>query len=81
MKGDKKKHLIMCLPYIFVWYLADKIGWLFRIAEGDRAGEKMVYAFLHFGEAFVGKLPSFHPLDVLAGVVRQIIIGSKIFLF
>ncbi|MDD6363530.1 MAG: type IV secretory system conjugative DNA transfer family protein [Lachnospiraceae bacterium] len=74
MKGDKKKHLIMCLPYIFVWYLADKIGWLFRIAEGDRAGEKMVYAFLHFGEAFVGKLPSFHPLDVLAGITGALIV-------
>lgn len=74
MRKDGKKHLIMCLPYVFVWYLADKIGWLFRIAEGDRTGEKMVYVFLHFGEAFAGKLPSFHPLDVLAGIAGALIV-------
>ena len=74
MRKDGKKHLIMCLHYVFVGYLADKIGWLFRIAEGDRTGEKMVYVFLHFGEAFAGKLPSFHPLDVLAGIAGALIV-------
>ena len=74
MRKDGKKHLIMCLPYVFVWYLVDKIGWLFRIAEGDRIGEKMVYVFLHFGEAFAGKLPSFHLLDVLAGIAGALIV-------
>jgi type IV secretion system protein VirD4 len=69
----------MSLPYVFVWYLADKIGWLYRMAEGNAAGEKMVYAFMHFGEAFAGKLPSFHPMDVLAGAAGALIVRGIVY--
>ena len=79
MREDVKKNLIMSLPYVFVWYLADKIGWLYRMAEGNAAGEKMVYAFLHFGEAFAGKLPSFHPMDVLAGAAGALIVRGIVY--
>lgn len=79
MREDVKKNLIISLPYVFVWYLADKIGWLYRIAEGNAAGEKMVYAFMHFGEAFAGKLPSFHSLDVLAGAAGALIVRGIVY--
>jgi type IV secretion system protein VirD4 len=79
MREDAKKNLIMSLPYVFVWYLADKIGWLYRMAEGNAAGEKMVYAFMHFGEAFAGKLPSFHPMDVLAGAAGALIVRGIVY--
>ena len=79
MREDAKKNLIMSLPYVFVWYLADKIGWLYRMAEGNAAGEKMVYALMHFGEAFAGKLPSFHPMDVLAGAAGALIVRGIVY--
>ena len=79
MREDAKKNLIMSLPYVFVWYLADKIGWLYRMAEGNAAGEKMVYAFMHFGEAFAGKLPSFHPMDVLTGAAGALIVRGIVY--
>ena len=79
MREDAKKNLIMSLPYVFVWYLADKIGWLYRMAEGNAAGEKMVYAFMHFGEAFARKFPSFHPMDVLAGAAGALIVRGIVY--
>ena len=79
MREEVKRYLIMSLPYAFVWYLADKIGWLYRMAEGNAAGEKMVYAFMHFGEAFAGKLPSFHPMDVLAGAAGALIVRGIVY--
>lgn len=30
MKIDVKKLLILNIPYVIVWYLVDKITWLYR---------------------------------------------------
>ena len=79
MKADLKKKLLLDLPYMITWYLADKTGWLYRVSEGDTSGEKAVYAFMHFGEAFAWKMPSFHPMDVLVGIVGSLILRGVIY--
>ena len=79
MKTDVKKLLILNLPYLFIGYFADKLGWLYRVAEGGQSGEKLLYVFLHFGDAFASKLPSFHPMDLMVGVMGAAIMRGVVY--
>ena len=79
MNPDLKKKLVQAVPYGIIWYLADKAGSVYRIAEGSQAGEKLVYTFLHFGDAFTEKLPSFHPQDMLVGLIGALIVRGIVY--
>lgn len=79
MNPDWKKKLVQAVPYGIIWYLADKVGSVYRIAEGSQAGEKLVYTFLHFGDAFTEKLPSFHPQDMLVGLLGALIVRGIVY--
>lgn len=79
MNPDLKKKLVEAVPYGIIWYLADKVGSVYRIAEGSQAGEKLVYTFLHFGDAFTEKLPSFHPQDMLVGLIGALIVRGIVY--
>lgn len=39
---DTKKLVLLNLPYIFVGYFCDKVAWLWRVAEGTNASDKMM---------------------------------------
>lgn len=79
MNPDLKKKLVQAVPYGIIWYLVDKVGSVYRIAEGSQAGEKLVYTFLHFGDAFTEKLPSFHPQDMLVGLIGALIVRGIVY--
>ena len=80
MRDNIKKHLIFSIPYLIVWYLADKLGWLYRVAEGTLAGEKLLFVFSDFQAAFHNPLPSFHPHDFLVGVAGALIARGLIYM-
>ena len=80
MRDNIKKHLILSIPYLIVWYLADKLGWLYRVAEGTLAGEKLLFVFSDFQAAFHNPLPSFHPHDFLVGVAGALIARGLIYM-
>ncbi len=65
-----KKIVLPNLPYAFIALIATKLGQAWRLAEGADASAK-VLGFLTqgLGEAFSSPLPSFHPADLLVGVV------------
>ena len=66
---DTKKLVLLNLPYIFVGYLCDKVAWLWRVSEGTNASDKMMAVMNRFDKLFANPLPSFHPRDLLIGVV------------
>ena len=80
MRDNIKKHLILSIPYLIVWYLADKLGWLYRVAEGTLAGEKLLFVFSNFQAAFHNPLPSFNPHDFLVGVAGALIARGLIYM-
>ena len=41
---DKKKLILMNLPYILAGYFCDKIAWLWRVSPGSNASDKMMAA-------------------------------------
>lgn len=79
MNPDLKKKLVQAVPYGIIWYLADKVGSVYRIAEGSQTGEKLIYTFLHFGDAFTKKFPSFHPQDMLVGLIGALIVRGIVY--
>lgn len=64
-----KKWLIRYLPYLFAALVATNIGEAWRIAEGVDTSEKILGFLAVLGTAFSSPLPSFHPFDLMIGVL------------
>ena len=65
---DRKKVLLMAVPYILVGYFCDKVAWLWRVSAGGSASDKMVSVFNRIDTLFSNPLPSFYPRDLLIGM-------------
>ena len=57
------------LPYMGIAYLMDKEMWLYRHVSGGAMFQKLAVVLMNQGLLFHSLLPSFHGLDVLAGVI------------
>ena len=66
---DKKRLILMNLPYILAGYFCDKIAWLWRVSPGSNASDKMMAAMNGLNDLFSNPLPSFFPKDLLIGIV------------
>ena len=64
-----KKKLILNLPYFLIGLYATKLGEAWRLAEGADASQKFLHLIDGFTAAFQSPLPSFHPSDLLIGLV------------
>ena len=65
---DKKKLLLMNLPYALAGYFCDKIAWLWRVSPGQDASAKAMAVMAGMEDLFSNPLPSFHPKDLLIGI-------------
>ena len=65
---DKKKLILMNLPYILAGYFCDKIAWLWRVSPGSNASDKMMAAMNGLNDLFSNPLPSFFSKDLLIGI-------------
>ena len=69
MKGmDKKKLIRMSIPYVIVGFVCDKAAWMFRHTKGELF-PRLMKTLERLGEAFTNPLPSFHPKDLLFGII------------
>lgn len=68
-----KRVVILSIPYLIIFYLADKCFWLYRHCIGDSMIEKIGVMLMHFQLAFTNWLPSFHMQDLLGGLVTVLI--------
>ena len=64
-----KKLLIRALPYILIALVCTNLGEAWRIAEGANASEKLLSFFTTMCIAFGNPLPSFHPIDLMVGLI------------
>jgi len=72
---DIKKIIIKVLPFAMFFWLADKIGQAFRLANGADLSAKVLHLNGGFSAAFNNPLPSFHPIDLLVGAIGAGLIG------
>ena len=76
---DKKRLVMLNIPYVIVFYLVDKAAWLYRYCIGDSLIAKAGVLFLNFQMAFENPLPSLHGYDLLAGIVGAV--GVKLIVY
>ena len=74
MKSNLKKTIISSVPYVFIALFATKFGQTWRLADGASLGERLLNLGSGFAEAMQSPLPSFHPLDLLVGVITALLI-------
>lgn len=67
-KFDFKKHILLNLPYIALFYVVNKLSAATQAAEGSDISDKLLNAILNIGGAFSNPLPSFNLIDLLIGV-------------
>lgn len=67
MTGKLKKYVLPNLPYLLIFWLADKLAEAYRLTPGDM-GRKIMGAVDGLAGLTASPLPSFHPRDLLAGI-------------
>ena len=78
--ADKKRLLMTNVPYIIVFYLTDKLSWLYRHCMGNSFAERAGVLFLNFQIAFENPVPSFHARDLAAGAIGAAIVKTMVYL-
>ena len=68
-KRKMKKLLILNLPYFLVGLFATNLGEAWRLAEGADSSAKILSFFNALPIALNNPFPSFHPLDLLIGIL------------
>lgn len=68
-----KRVVILSIPYLIIFYLADKCFWLYRHCMGNSMIEKIGVMLMNFQLTFTNWLPSFHMQDLLGGLVTALI--------
>ena len=64
-----KKLVLPNLPYLFLGLYASKLGQAWRLAPGGDFSQKLLHIMDGFAAAFQSALPSFHPADLLIGLL------------
>lgn len=68
-----KKTVIAFLPYVIFAYVGNMISFAYRIAYGKNIFEKIFPFLNNLGIVFSRVIPSFHPTDILAGIVFAVV--------
>lgn len=76
---DKKKVLIVNIPYAIVFYLINKAAWLYQHCVGDTLLERVGVLCLNFGLAFKKPLPSLHLQDFMVGIAGAALLKLMIY--
>lgn len=77
---DGKRLAIQSVPYVIVFYLVDKIAWLYRHCVGDSLVSKAGILFLNFQMAFENLIPSFFGYDLLVGIIGALLMKAVVYI-
>ena len=74
-----KKLALSNLPYGVIGLFATKLGQAWRLAEGADASQKLLHLLDGISAAFQNSLPSFHPFDLLVGLVCGVLLRVAVY--
>ena len=77
--ADVKKLILLNFPYIIAFYMVEKAAWLYRYCNGDTIVDRLMVLFMNFGLAYKSYLPSFHPFDLLIGLISAAALKAVIY--
>ena len=69
MQINIKKYILPNLPYVMIGLYATKLGQMWRLAPGADFSAKVLGLAEGFSVAFQSAAPSFHPADLLVGLL------------
>lgn len=79
-KTKIKKLLILNIPYIILGLFATNLGEAWRLAEGADMSAKLLGFFSAFTVALSNPLPSFHPMDLMVGIICGVALRLAVYL-
>ena len=68
-----KKFILANLPYLIFGYAGDKIGYAYRISEGNDISAKLLPFMNNIGISFAQIIPSLNSVALLVGVALAVI--------
>ncbi len=74
-----KKLALSNLPYGVIGLFATKLGQAWRLAEGADTSQKLLHLLDGISAAFQNSLPSFHPFDLLVGLVCGVLLRVAVY--
>jgi len=74
-----KKLVLANLPYGMIGLYATKLGQAWRLAQGADASQKLLHLLDGISAAFRDSLPSFHPFDLLVGLVCGVLLRAAVY--
>ena len=77
--ADMKKLILLNFPYIIAFYMVEKAAWLYRHCNGESVVDRLMVLFMNFGLAYKSVLPSFHPFDLMVGLVGAAALKAVIY--
>ena len=77
--ADVKKLILLNFPYIIAFYMVEKAAWLYRYCNGDTIVDRLMILFMNFGLTYKSYLPSFHPFDLLVGLIGAAALKAVIY--
>ncbi len=77
---ELKKLVFMSIPYVTVFYLVNKLAWLYRFCRGNSLMERLWVLYLNFSMAFDNPLPSFCFHDLLIGLSGAVLVKTAVYL-
>lgn len=81
MKFDVKKFLILNFPYVFLFWLFNRVGEGYRLAAGSDVVEKGMGAISGLGNLIAkNPLPSFRPDDLLVGLIGAACVWAAVYI-
>lgn len=78
-KANKKKLILMNLPYVLAAYFGNKLAWVYRTGRGGNASDKMINSMNGIETMFHNPFPSFQIRDVLVGIACGVVLFIVIF--
>ena len=79
MNKKIKKQVILHIPYLFIALFMTKVVQGFRLAGGENLSEKLLHIGDGFSGAFESFVPSFHPTDLLLGIIIGVAIRLVVY--
>lgn len=75
-----KESILPNLPYLFIFWLMDKIGEAYRLSDAVNRFSRIIDAINGLAKLGENPFPSLHPFDMLVGVVGVLVIWLIVFL-
>lgn len=71
--------ILLNLPYIMIFYVGNKLAWLYQYCAGNSMIERLIVLILNFQLAFSRILPSMHKNELLVGLTGAV--GVKLMVY